>query len=195
MNIETVMQYVTYALILSGILAFLTSLIVQVIKELPGIKNIQTNVVALIVAAILCIVAMLLLCTYYKMPVLWYYVVAALITAFIVYTSETKTTMCGAIKYCLEKLIAYSPTTPILIFLPPQRAEGNSEQKNRNELIKQICEIYSVKTKDLYNESQIIPNTVVEGSNNLSDGLHFAENGYVNAGRVMSSSILKLMGY
>ena len=110
-------------------------------------------------------------------------------------TSETKTTMCGAIKYCLEKLIAYSPTTPILIFLPPQRAEGNSEQKNRNELIKQICEIYSVKTKDLYNESQIIPNTVVEGSNNLSDGLHFAENGYVNAGRVMSSSILKLMGY
>lgn len=89
MNIETVVQYVTYALILSGILAFLTSLIVQVIKELPGIKNIQTNVVALIVAAILCIVAMLLLCTYYKMPVLWYYVVAALITAFIVYLVAT----------------------------------------------------------------------------------------------------------
>ena len=110
-------------------------------------------------------------------------------------TSETKATMCGAIKYCLEKLISYSPTTPILVFLPPQRAEGNSEQKQRNELIKQICEIYSVKTKDLYSESQIIPNTVVEGNDNLSDGLHFNVNGYTNAGRVMTSAILDVMGY
>ena len=87
--LETIMQYMTGFLILVGVLAFLTSLIVQVIKELPGIKKIQTNVVALIVAATLCIVAMLLLCTYYKMPVLWYYVVAALIAAFVVYLIST----------------------------------------------------------------------------------------------------------
>ena len=87
--LETIMQYMTGFLILVGVLAFLTSLIVQVIKELPGLKSIQTNVVALVVSAILCIVAMLLLCTYYKMPVLWYYVVAALVTAFIVYLVAT----------------------------------------------------------------------------------------------------------
>ena len=87
--LETIMQYMTGFLILVGVLAFLTSLIVQVIKELPGIKNIQTNVVALIVAAALCIVAMLLLCTYYNMLVVWYYVVAALVAAFLVYLVAT----------------------------------------------------------------------------------------------------------
>ena len=87
--LETIMQYMASVLILVGVLAFLTSLIVQVIKELPGIKNIQTNVVALIVSAILCIVAMLLLCTYYRMPVVWSYVVAALVTAFLVYLVAT----------------------------------------------------------------------------------------------------------
>ena len=87
--LETIMQYMASFLILVGVLAFLTSLIVQVIKELPGIKNIQTNVVALIVSAILCIVAMLLLYTYYRMPVVWYYVVAALVTAFLVYLVAT----------------------------------------------------------------------------------------------------------
>lgn len=65
--------------------------------------------------------------------------------------------MCGAIKHCLENLIKYSPTTPIIVFLPPQREEGNEEQNKRNDLIKQICEIYSVKAKDLFRESQITP--------------------------------------
>lgn len=89
MNIETVMQYVTYALILSGILAFLTSLIVQVIKELPGLKVIQTNVVALATSGILCVVATILLCMYFAVAVTWYYIVAALIAAFIVYLIAT----------------------------------------------------------------------------------------------------------
>lgn len=89
MNIEMIMQYATCALILLGVLAFLTSLIVQVIKELPGLKSIQTNVVALVVSAILCIVAMLLLCMYFVVAVAWYYVVAALIAAFVVYLIST----------------------------------------------------------------------------------------------------------
>lgn len=110
-------------------------------------------------------------------------------------TSETKTTMCGAIKYCLEKLIAYSPTTPILVFLPPQRAEGNTEQKARNDIIKQICEIYGVYTFDLYTRSQVIPNTIVAENGTLSDGLHLSEKGKQNFGRIMSTAILDVMGY
>ncbi len=89
MNIETVMQYVTYALILSGVLAFLTSLIVQVIKDMPGLKSIQTNVVALVTAGVLCVVSALLLCMYFAVAVTWYYIVAALIAAFIVYLIAT----------------------------------------------------------------------------------------------------------
>ena len=54
MNTEILMQYITYALIAIGALAFLTSIITQVIKEMPGLKNIQTNAVALVIALILC---------------------------------------------------------------------------------------------------------------------------------------------
>ena len=110
-------------------------------------------------------------------------------------TSETKTTMCGAIKYCLEQLITLSPTTPIIVFLPPQRAEGNTEQKARNDIIKQICEIYGVYTFDLYARSQVIPNTTVSGNGTLSDGLHLSEKGQENFGRIMSTAILDVMGY
>lgn len=54
MNINTITQYVTYALALIGILAFIVSAIVQVIKDLPGLKNIQTSIVALVASLILC---------------------------------------------------------------------------------------------------------------------------------------------
>lgn len=110
-------------------------------------------------------------------------------------TSDTKTTMCGAIKYCLEQLITLSPTTPIIVFLPPQRAEGNTEQKARNDIIKQICEIYGVYTFDLYTRSQVIPNTIVAENGTLSDGLHLSEKGQQNFGRIMSTAILDVMGY
>ena len=38
MDINVMMQYVTYGLALIGVLAFLVSIIVQVIKEMPGIN-------------------------------------------------------------------------------------------------------------------------------------------------------------
>lgn len=53
MNTEMLMQYITYALAGVGILAFFVSVVVQVIKEIPILKKIQTNVVALAVSLIL----------------------------------------------------------------------------------------------------------------------------------------------
>ena len=50
MNTEMLMQYITYALAGVGILAFFVSVVVQVIKEMPALKKIQTNVVALAVS-------------------------------------------------------------------------------------------------------------------------------------------------
>lgn len=89
MNMEILMQYVTYALTAVGVLAFLVSVITQVIKEMPGLKNIQTNAVALVVALILCPLAVVILCIYLQMAVLWYYIVGAVIAAFIVYLVAT----------------------------------------------------------------------------------------------------------
>ena len=89
MNVEMLMEYVTYALIAVGCLAFLVSIITQVIKEMPGLKNIQTNAVALVIALILCPLAVVILCIYLQIAIMWYYIVGAVIAAFIVYLVAT----------------------------------------------------------------------------------------------------------
>lgn len=89
MDINTIMQYITYGLCLLGVLAFTVSLVVQVIKEMPGLNKLPTSVVALTVSLILCPVTLAVLCTYFKVVITWYYVFAAFIAAFIVYLVAT----------------------------------------------------------------------------------------------------------
>lgn len=89
MDVKVLMQYVTYGLALIGVLAFLVSIIVQVIKEMPGLNSIPTNIVALATALILCPMALIILCTYYKVTIVWYYIVASVVGAFIVYLVAT----------------------------------------------------------------------------------------------------------
>ncbi len=89
MDINEMMQYVTYGLALIGALAFLVSIIVQVIKELPGLNKIPTSIVALVTSLILCPAALVVLCTYYKTAVTWYYIFASIIAAFVVYLVAT----------------------------------------------------------------------------------------------------------
>lgn len=72
-----------------GGIAFLVSAITQVIKDMPGIKDIQTGVVALAVSFILCPAAMVMACQYFGITIVWYYVFASLIAAFIVYLVAT----------------------------------------------------------------------------------------------------------
>ena len=89
MDVNVMMQYVTYGLALIGVLAFLVSIIVQVIKELPGLNQIPTSIVALVTSLILCPMALVILCTYYKMVITWYYIIASVVAAFIVYLVAT----------------------------------------------------------------------------------------------------------
>ena len=89
MNMEVFLQYVTYALMAVGVLAFIVSVITQVIKEMPYLKNIQTNAVAMVVSLIVCPVAVIIACQYFKIVILWYYVFASFIAAFIVYLFST----------------------------------------------------------------------------------------------------------
>ena len=89
MNMEILMQYITYALMAIGALAFLVAVIVQVIKELPKLKDIPTSIVALAVSMILCPLAVVIACQYFKIVIVWYYVFASFIAAFIVYLVAT----------------------------------------------------------------------------------------------------------
>ena len=72
-----------------GVLAFFVSIITQVIKEMPILKRIQTNAVALAVSLILCLVAVIVACQYFKIVMEWYYVFASFVAAFIVYLVST----------------------------------------------------------------------------------------------------------
>ena len=89
MNMEIFMQYVTYALMAIGGLSFLVAVIVQVIKELPWLQQIPTSVVALTVSMILCPLAVVIACQYFRITIIWYYLVASLIAAFVVYLVAT----------------------------------------------------------------------------------------------------------
>lgn len=89
MSMELLIQYVTYALTAVGVMAFIVSIITQVIKEMPPLKKIQTNVVALAVSLILCPIATIIACQYFKIVVEWYYIFASFIAAFIVYLVST----------------------------------------------------------------------------------------------------------
>lgn len=89
LNMELLMQLFTYALMAVGGLAFLVSMITQVIKEMPFLRNLPTNVVALAVSMILCPLTVIIACQYFKIVILWYYIFASFIAAFMVYLVST----------------------------------------------------------------------------------------------------------
>lgn len=89
MDMNVMMQYVTYGLAALGVLAFMVSIVVQVIKELPKLNKIPTSIVALVTSLILCPVAVVVMCTYYKIAITWYYIFSSFFAAFIVYLVAT----------------------------------------------------------------------------------------------------------
>lgn len=95
-------------------------------------------------------------------------------------TSANVTTMCGAVRYCLEKLLYYYRKSKIGVILPPQRNDGNDGQLERNDLIQQICDEYAVATLDLNRRGQIVGDSKLGASSYyLQDGLHFGANGTI----------------
>ena len=89
MNVEIMIQYITYFLMAIGVLAFLVAAIVQVIKELPLLQHIQTNLVAFVVSLVLCPLAVVIVCQYLRIVVTLYYIIASIVAAFIVYLVAT----------------------------------------------------------------------------------------------------------
>lgn len=88
-NVEMMTQYVAYGLMAVGALAFIVAVIVQVIKELPGLMRIQTNVVALVVSVLVCLFALAVACQYFNLVICWYYWPGAVVAAFVVYLVAT----------------------------------------------------------------------------------------------------------
>lgn len=109
-------------------------------------------------------------------------------------TSADVETMCGAMRYCLEKLLYYYRGARIGGIIPPQRAEINAEQNVRNDLIRSIYREYSVPYLDFYYEGQTVPDsTTPDGSSYyISDGTHLGGNGQESFYRKYAAFISRL---
>ncbi len=84
MNMSEVMQYLSYLLIAIGIMAFIVSVITQVIKSWPGLDKLPTAAVVIVLSLILCPAAFMALMAWQKQPIEWYMMFACMIAAFVV---------------------------------------------------------------------------------------------------------------
>ena len=81
--ISTLTNHFATLMLIIGILVVLTNIIVEVLKKLTWDK-IPTNLLAIIVAVVLTIVAFLAYASYAALPILWYNIAAAIVVAFMV---------------------------------------------------------------------------------------------------------------
>ena len=84
MNMNEIMQYPLYLLTAIGVMAFIVSVITQVIKSWPGLENLPTAAVVIVLSLILCPAAFMALMAWQKQPITWYMVFACMIAAFVV---------------------------------------------------------------------------------------------------------------
>ena len=78
------MTYLPVAFLIIGALAFLVSLIVQVIKNVGFFKRIPTDAVVIILSILLTMLLLLACTSFMGLAILWYYILAAIIAGFIV---------------------------------------------------------------------------------------------------------------
>lgn len=84
MNMNEMMQYLVYFLMAVGAMAFLVSVITQVIKSWPGLDKLPTSAVVIVLSLILCPLTLVALLSYMEQPITWYMVFACMIAAFLV---------------------------------------------------------------------------------------------------------------
>ena len=83
-DVTMVMQIASYLLIAVGMMAFAVSVVTQVIKSWPGLSELPTQAVVIVLSLVLCPVAFVAVMSYLKRPIEWYMVFACILAAFMV---------------------------------------------------------------------------------------------------------------
>ena len=106
-------------------------------------------------------------------------------------TSDDVSTMCGAVRYCLEKLCYYGRRISLGIIIPFRAEDDGTEVNTEFQYIEQIAKEYSVPTLNLYTEGRIIANKMTpDGSTYyLGDSVHLGGNGVIQVNRIMGKWI------
>ena len=84
MDVTSLMQYVSYALIAIGGMAFLVSVFTQVIKSWPGLDRLPTSAVVIVLSLALCPAVLVAVMEWMGQPIEWYMIFACILAAFIV---------------------------------------------------------------------------------------------------------------
>ena len=84
--INNIFEYGSLVLSAMVLLVFATTIIVEVVKGL--FKRVPTNIVACVVALIVTVLAVVILCAVLAIPIVWYYMVGAvLLGIFVAYAA------------------------------------------------------------------------------------------------------------
>lgn len=81
--VNLILDQIPVLLVVIGALVILTNIIVEVLKKFTY-EKIPTNILAVLVALVLTIVAFFALMSWVALPIRWYYVAAAIVVAFMV---------------------------------------------------------------------------------------------------------------
>lgn len=97
-------------------------------------------------------------------------------------TSGDVSTMCGAMKYCMEKLCYYGRQINIGVIIPIRSDASYSapvELPSKFQKIEEIAKLYNIPTLNLYTAGRVIPNEMTpDGSSYyLTDSVHMGANG------------------
>lgn len=107
-------------------------------------------------------------------------------------TSADVSTMCGAMRYCMEKLCYYGRKISLGVIIPI-RSDGTKggEMPNKFEKIAEIARQFNVPTLDLWNEGRVIDNSMTPdgASYYLTDSVHLGANGTANLCHIMGKWI------
>lgn len=84
MDVNMIMQYLSYLMIAIGALAFVVSSVTQVIKSWPGLGKLPTTAVVIVLSLILCPTTLYAGLSLLRKPLEWYMIFACLIISMLV---------------------------------------------------------------------------------------------------------------
>lgn len=106
-------------------------------------------------------------------------------------TSDDVSTLCGAMRYCLEKLCYYGRKISIGVVIPIRSDDSSTDMPSKFQKIQQIARQYNVPTLNLYEEGRVIPNGLTPDGTSyyLNDSVHLGANGNIQVERIIGKWI------
>lgn len=84
MNVNEIMQYLSYAMLAIGVMAFVVSIITQVIKSWPGLDTLPTQAVVIVLSLLLCPLLFIMFMSWQQQPIAWWMIIACFLAGFFV---------------------------------------------------------------------------------------------------------------